>query len=261
MKRILPVILFFYVFLICSIACCSIESPVIISYAGDVKVFPSGKTDAILCKPGMVINEGTVIVTGEESYLEIAFDKGKKNIVKIKENSEVVIKLDGSEKIELIDGKVFAFLKEIKKGETFRIKTPSAVCGARGTGWMTYHSGLFTEVAVFDSSVFVRGLNKDGSVMEEEFWVETGFERKTERFKSPGEVKKVSKERLKEMKNEFISDAQTREAIAKKLQNLSKEDEKKQERIESVIERKMDDRLDKLKEEKKSDDGARVAIH
>jgi polyhydroxyalkanoate synthesis regulator phasin len=260
MKKILPIVLFLCTFLISSIALCSIESPVVISYAGDVQIFPIGNTIPILCKPGMFIDQGTLIKTGEESYVEIAFDKSKKNFVKIIDNSDVVLKLDGPEKIELIDGKIFTFLKEVEKGQSFRVRTPSAVCGARGTGWMTEHTGAFTEVAVFDSKVFVRGLKEDGSVMEEELWVETGFKRKIERFSSPGKTKKVSKERLQEMKNEFVSDEQIREEIAKKLQNLTKKAEKKQERIEGIIERKLEDRLDKIKEEKKDDDQTEYSI-
>ncbi len=177
------------------------EAVVVISYAGDVKVIPPSSTEKVACKPGMILKEGTRVVTGKESYLKIAFDRSERNVVKIEENSEVVIKLDGDDKIELVDGKVFASLQDIKKGETFRIRTPCATCGARGTGWLTETDGSTMNVSVYEGTVFVRGMNKDGTVMEKEYLVKEGFQRKVNIFKRPEKPIKIPERKFTQIKD------------------------------------------------------------
>ncbi len=179
------------------------EKVVVVSHDGDVKVIPAGQAQAIACQNGMLLKEGSRVITGKASYVTIAFDKAGRNLVKIKENTEVVIKLDGSDKIELVDGVVFALLQKLDRGETFRVRTPCAVCGARGTAWMTETNGLVTYVGVFGSNVFASGINKDGSVMEKKYWVKNGYQRMIEKFKDPGDEKKVPEDTLKKWKKEF----------------------------------------------------------
>ena len=172
------------------------ESVNVISCAGEVKLIPSTGMEAVVCRGGMRLEEGSRIITGKGSYVEIAFDRTGRNIVKIKENSEVVVKLDGSEKIELIDGEILAMLRKLKRREAFRVRTPCATCGARGTDWSTKTDGKVTDIAVLSGKVFVRGIKVDGSVMEKEFWVKKGFERRIKRFEHPGAMEKISEARL-----------------------------------------------------------------
>jgi hypothetical protein len=192
------------------------EAVKVISCSGDVKITPSGETKAVTCLSGMQIKEGARIITGEEASVDIAFDKTGRNILKIKGNSEVVIKLEGADKIELVDGEIFTVLQGLKRGETFRVKTPCATCGARGTGWNTKTDKEVTDVAVFDGRVFVRGIKKDGSVMDEEYWVEKGFERKIRKFEDPGKMEKISEARLSKIEKEVRRPAEPVEEIQKK---------------------------------------------
>lgn len=228
------------------------ETVVVISYAGDVKVVPAGEVKPLACRPGMLLSEGTRIITGEESYVEIAFDKPRSNIVKVKENSEVVLKLNDSDKVELIDGKVFVLLRDLKRGSAFRVRTPCAVCGARGTGWGVITDSKITDVAVFEAKVFVRGLKKDGSAMDEEYWIERGFERKVKKFESPGELLKISDERLAEMEAEFGLDTGRKKSRENKFKGFGKNNTMREEQMESILERKDDARLDKMREKRSS---------
>ncbi|MFH1552224.1 MAG: hypothetical protein ABID83_01105, partial [Candidatus Omnitrophota bacterium] len=91
------------------------EKVMVVSYAGDVKVIPVGQIKPVVCKPGMFLTEGTRVRTGEGSFIKIAFDRRERNIVKVKGNSEVLLKLDGADRIELIDGKVFILLRSLKR--------------------------------------------------------------------------------------------------------------------------------------------------
>lgn len=105
----------------------------IINMTGDVSILPSGKTGWLNAGIGMVLRKGDRVKTGAGSLCNIAFDKDKDNVVGILENSDVIILLGASQKIELIDASIFARLKAIPKGTTFEIKAPTGVCGARGT--------------------------------------------------------------------------------------------------------------------------------
>ena len=174
----------------------------VMSFEGDVTIMPPRAAKAVVCSEGLIIKKGTHISTGRGSYVEIGFDQKKLNVARIKENTEVVVTLKGKDKIELIDGAVFTLLKDMKKGERFRIKTPSAACGARGTGWETMSEREMTRVEVVEDKVFVRGINKDGSLMDKEFVVNKGFERVIEKFEKPGAMERLSEDRIVEMQSE-----------------------------------------------------------
>ncbi len=226
------------------------KTVMVISYAGDIKVIPFGETESALCKPGMLLGEGTRLVTGEESYIEIVFGRAKNKIMKVKANSEVVIKLEGEDKVVLIDGKIATFLKEMKRDEVFRVRTPCAVAGARGTGWISKTSKKMTDISVFNGKVFVRGIKKDGSVMEGEDWVEEGFERKINRFERPGKMKEASKEKILEAKREFGIENITGQSGEEKKKLIDKMNvktgEKIEQKIDDIQEKRDEDRLDEI---------------
>jgi hypothetical protein len=183
------------------------EEPVmIISYAGDVKVLPAGTLSPVACSPGMLLSKGTRVITGEESYVEIAFNRLKSNVIKVRENSMVMIKLDGVDRFGLDSGEVFTLIRDLSKDGIFQMRTPCAVCGTYGTGWSTKADKDLTTVAVFKGRVFVRGIKKDGSVMEKEFWIEEGFQREIKKFECPGELERLSEVGLSEMRKEFGED-------------------------------------------------------
>ena len=68
-------------------------------------------------------------------------------------------------------------LKDLPKGSEFKVRTPCAVCGARGTGWLIKTTDKFTEILVFENKVFLQGFNPDGSIRDGDFWTERGFKR------------------------------------------------------------------------------------
>lgn len=254
MKKII-ILLFCASLLTAGSAFASSESVTVVSYAGDVKITPSGKDEPLECKPDMILKEGTHISTGEESYLEVAFNRSKTNVVKIKENSKVVLKLEGDEKIELIDGAVYTMLKDLKKGETFQVRTPCAVCGARGTGWATGTDGNSTNIGVFDKKVFVRGLKKDGSVREKVSWVSEGFEFNIKKFASLGKKKKMSREKLNELRKEFgMGESKGKKG---KLEGFGNAGNQRERQMEGILDRKDTEKRDKMLDKPTSSTGAR----
>ena len=164
------------------------ETIFVVSYSGDVKIMLPGSEVPAEKVPGMILGEGARVVTGEESSIEISFGRTKNSLVKIKEKSNVLMyPFDGS-KVYLENGEVTVLLKDMRKDDTFSVSTPSAVCGARGTGWDVKSDADATEVSVFEGKVFVRGVNEDGTVKEAEYWVDEGYRRKIVKLEHPGEM-------------------------------------------------------------------------
>jgi len=225
----------------------------VVSFTGDVEITPSGEAKSVKPELNMPVKTGTRIVTGKKSYLNMVFDEEKKNVVKVGENSDVVIKLEKENKIQLVDGDLYVLLEKLPAESVFEVETPCAVCGVRGTGWHTKGTKKFTDVTVFNGKVFVQGKNKDGSVMDEKFWVKEGYKVRTKKHKSPGKMTKVSRTLLNKLKNQFKNN--------KKRDR--KGSDKFDDRREGIIERKDEGRIDKIRDkldEKKESGGHYLEI-
>ena len=214
----------------------------VVDFLGDVKIMPQDKAKPLACEQGMSLAAGTRITTGKGAFVQIAFDRRKQNIIKIKEKSDVILKLSDGDKVELVDGEIYALLLNLKKGESFRVRTPCAVCGARGTGWKAKTDGKTSEVSVFNSEVFVRGINKDGSVMEKMVWVARGYKVGVKKFGSPGEKEKLSAAELSAMEKEVGLDKKKIKKKRRRLRGIGKIFGKREEYQESLLERKDDER-------------------
>ena len=175
----------------------------VVSYEGKVDVTLKGQDVSAPAKAGMEISAGDRIVTGEKSSARLSFSSESEQTIDINEQSDVIVKLQGGEKIELISGEVFAKIKGLKKGEEFQVRTPSATCGARGTAWVATANADKTDISVIDGSVFTRGINRDGTLMKKEYMVKKGYEREIKRFKKPKGAKKMPKNRIKKIETRF----------------------------------------------------------
>jgi hypothetical protein len=174
MKRIVAVmVLGVLLCLICSV-CQVYGSPemTVISYSGNVKVVPAGQGKEIECRSGMALSKGDAIKTGKDSSVGILIGGGM-NIASVSENSNVVLVPRGEESIELLDGELLVSVKDFEEKSEFSIKTPFAVCGARGTGWGVLTNGKFTEVTVFDGEIYFKALGP-----KESYIVKKGKKRK-----------------------------------------------------------------------------------
>ncbi len=79
-------------------------------------------------KYGYIIQNGDIVETGTESYLEAYF--GKQSAVRIREESRVVFNIDDTIVLDVQKGKVLNILEKRSK---YMVKTPSAVAAVRGT--------------------------------------------------------------------------------------------------------------------------------
>jgi hypothetical protein len=110
----------------------------------------------------MSLEKNTEVKTEADSSCTLAFDKGLKNIVTLKQNSLIRINSIMPGDIFLPEGRVFSLIKNLPKGEQFQVRTPTAIAGARGTGWITHSHNRVTGVFCFEDAVFIQGLDNSG---------------------------------------------------------------------------------------------------
>ena len=141
----------------------------IIDIEGDVTV----KTGALFsswkkAKVNMSLGKNAELKTGLHSSCTLAFDSHKKNIVTIKDSSYIRIDSVIPGDLYLDKGRVFSLIKNIKKKQKFQIKTPAAIAGARGTGWVTAYSSRNANISCFNKNIFVAGIDSKGNAGEEQ---------------------------------------------------------------------------------------------
>jgi len=108
--------------------------------SGDVRITSKGSETSRKATINDVLGEGDTIETGKDGIAEISFENG--NGMNLKENTRItIIKLiqdpktgQYENKFESSMGKIRARIEKLKEtNSTFEVKTPTAVCGARGT--------------------------------------------------------------------------------------------------------------------------------
>jgi len=134
---------------------------------GDVKVLPKGEKEWVDMKADTALKSGDAVKTGPSSSCDIAFDEGKKNVIGVMENSEIIIAMKGDEKIELIDADIYAKLSSLPKESSFEIKTPNAVCGMRGTSLEVRADKETTEVAAFENDIYIKTAKQGEQVVKQ----------------------------------------------------------------------------------------------
>ncbi len=116
------------------------------------------------------IRDGDLILTAEDSSIEIKFGKDMKNIISAQEDT--TLKLDaisksGDKAVALEKGNFLADLAELDSDSRFEVKTPTAVCGVLGTGFETVASQDKTTVKVYDGQVYVKSAGIRGIIGKE----------------------------------------------------------------------------------------------
>ena len=126
---------------------------------GDVTYMDGDQWKA--AQPGMALMQQHRLKTGDDSAADVQIGE---SVVRVKENSELILatlyksELTGLEKntLELTIGKVLVKPKKLLKGESFQVKTPTAVAGVRGTQFVVEASKIRdTRVSVLEGKVKV----------------------------------------------------------------------------------------------------------
>jgi len=111
----------------------------LISSQGEVRIYKKGSADFRAINPQELIKEGDTVQTGSDGKAQIRLDNG--NILYLEQETELsftTLKYDPSSgsyqnSFESKGGKIKAVVERLNKSSTFQVKTPTALCGARGT--------------------------------------------------------------------------------------------------------------------------------
>jgi hypothetical protein len=189
----------------------------IFSVTGDVKVIRMGSNIGIQCEEGMLIRPGDWIKTGNKSFATLSFGNSLDNVIKMQENSLVVMKLDGYFKVQLLDGKINAILESVQQGETFRVLTPSVVTESTNSGWALSAGGNYSTVVVVDGEAYVCGINENGTIKKAKFVVHEGYGRTTRMYQDPADLTAAPESVMKWFKDQVL-EHHLAKVIAKKAE-------------------------------------------
>ncbi|MDP2943339.1 MAG: FecR domain-containing protein [Candidatus Omnitrophota bacterium] len=163
----------------------------VILVKGDVNIQKAGKTDWVKAKEGMILTDGDTAKTAKSAVIEIAFDRDKKNIVRLDENSTAILRGKMLKQVELPRGKIRFVVKSLKRDSSFEIKTPTVVAGARGSGGDVIARENEDTVRAQEDELFVQSFDEQGNMIQEISLTE-GMEVNIERFEAPGEIMEIT---------------------------------------------------------------------
>lgn len=173
MKKTLSVALILclsYVFLTCGYSFAkksSKEGAVVIKVSGKVRIKEKKSRKWKDAEERMFLGSGDTIKTEKDSWAEIGFGEEADNIIKVKESTEVELSDFGPITLDLLLGEIRSLVEKLESDSTFEIRTPTSVCGARGTGWDTNTDGKKVTVDAYENDVFFQTIDKRGKVLEE----------------------------------------------------------------------------------------------
>ncbi len=141
---------------------------------GDVWVRHYGTAAWMAAASGKVLSRGDSLKTGSGSWAEIGLGKDSDNVIRLEENTFCEFTELGPVVLGLLNGRLRTLVEKIDNTSTFTIKTPTAVCGTRGTGWDTVLSGKKTVVDVFEKKIFFYPIDPAGRPLAEETTIRSG---------------------------------------------------------------------------------------
>lgn len=110
-----------------------------------------------------VLEKGDTIETSSGSTADIVIGKDTDRSIKVKENSRLEVQGINPTNLNLSQGEILVALKKLDPKSSFTVRTPTAICGARGTAWLEKADAQKTKICVFENDVFIRTLNASGN--------------------------------------------------------------------------------------------------
>ncbi|MCP5502465.1 MAG: FecR domain-containing protein [Leptospiraceae bacterium] len=115
---------------------------------------------------GSSLEEKDKIETGKDSYLELLLVSGAK--IRLKSQTNLVLQELSPDKknteLKLLNGTLISTVNKKNKEESFKVETPTAVAGVRGTLFLikveTKDGEIRTQLGVKEGQVVINGINK-----------------------------------------------------------------------------------------------------
>jgi len=148
----------------------SMDTARILHLEGKIAVREPNSAEWKTPRQGTWVEKGSEIKTGDGSSCDIGLGEDHHSMVHMTENTRTILHTLDAEKIRvnLEEGSVFARVRDLKKGSTFEVASPTAVATARGTGW----EQSVDEINVFESSVEVVGSSGEIFLVQEGFGID-----------------------------------------------------------------------------------------
>lgn len=113
---------------------------------------------------------GADLVTGADAKVDLAFPGKQPSVLRVGPDSLAQVIGVEPPNIRINQGKIFALVRGLKKGSTFRVSSPTAIASARGTGWTQTPE----RVEVFEETVGLVGSGGKTLEVAEGFGVDIG---------------------------------------------------------------------------------------
>lgn len=128
----------------------------IIETYSDVTVKKSASSRWQKAQPDMYLEREAEIKTGSASRCMLTFDEDLKNILTIEENSHIHIENVQPSVLYLPRGRVFSLIEDIAKIGEFKVRTPVAIAGVRGTGDSIEATKNGTTIKCFEGKIYAQ---------------------------------------------------------------------------------------------------------
>jgi len=188
---------------------------------------------------GEVISEGFQIRTSQDGKLKIRVGQ---NIIYLRENSQLIFSKSSLNRLtkkyrnifECPYGKAKFHIRDTKNLLEFKVKTPTAVAGARGTLFYLIVGGSFTQVIVEEGLIVLENLIS-GRTQE----IREGFMSKSKKdgsLSKPQEIPEELKEKLSLSEWEPKEESKDSEETKEEKEDIYKETEEAKESQEEKVE-------------------------
>ena len=174
----------------------------IIRIQGNISIERNG--EKIIATSYMVLNSRDRIETSEGSFVEVAYDDKMANVVRIGPGSRVVLEssvIAKNTELFMDRGSVMVKLNNMEKRSTFKVCTPVAICGVRGTGFGVALNAGSATITEYESAVYVKGITRNHEEMPGELVLEEGWKVRVDKFESPSKVERLTDSEYKEWKD------------------------------------------------------------
>ncbi|MBF0511518.1 MAG: FecR domain-containing protein [Candidatus Omnitrophica bacterium] len=151
--------------------------------------------EIIVPSVGTLLNPQDEITTGKGAFVEVSYDDVYKDIMRIGSLSRVYFESNRIQKVTTLfmdQGTIKLKLDNLEKGSTFKVRTPVAIAGVRGTAFGVKLQARTMLVTDYESRIFVRGLTEEHLEMPDELLLTNGWKVKVSEFEKPQQVEMMT---------------------------------------------------------------------
>ncbi len=146
---------------------------------------------------GMMLNAQDKLITGDGAFIEVAYDDLLKGAMRIGANARVVFesaRIERQTNLFMDRGGIMIKLDNLEKGSTFKVRTPVAIAGVRGTAFGIRLDGDQAFITDYESRIFVKGITRNHLEMKDELLLNDGWKAQVTKFEKPSQVERLTPE-------------------------------------------------------------------